>query len=320
MPFLTIYFLPLRNPEATCHLILRLRPLRRRLKFFKDNKELFILTGWHIVFINGFMQVATSSNIKPIAQAGLVAKGIVYIILGALAFMAAFHIGDQTANNTGKEDVFGMVAKQTGGKIMLAVLAVGLLCYSTWRMIQTFRDTEDKGSGAKGIAMRLRYFFSGLVYVALAFYAFKMLFEGKKGGDNKQGMVQQLLNKPFGEWLLGIVAIIILIIGIYQCFYGFSEKFRKHLNKAANSDNKTVLRIAGKVGYVARGIVWLIIGGMFGKAALYSNSSEAGDTSKAFSFLADAAYGTYLLAAVGLGLVGYGIFNFIRARHERFHV
>ena len=81
-----------------------------------------------------------------------------------------------------------------------------------------------------------------------------------------------------------------------------------------------VLLIAGKTGYVARGIVWLIIGWMFSKAAIHSNSSEAGDTSKAFSFLQSGSYGSYLLGAVALGLIFYGILNFIRARHERFNV
>lgn len=266
------------------------------------------------------MLAISSSHIKPIAQAGLIAKGIVYTVLGLMAFMAAFQIGNQSAENTGKEDVFSTIEKQTGGQIMLAVLGLGLLCYSLWRMIQAFRDTEDKGNDAKGIAKRSRYFFSGLVYTALAFYAFKMLFAGASGGNNKQGSVQKVLNQPFGEWLLGIIAIIIFSIGVYQCIYGLSGKYRKHLDKAANSDNKILLRIAGKIGYVARGIVWLIIAWMFGKAALHSNSSEAGDTSKAFSFLADATYGTYLVAATGLGLICYGLFNFIRARHEKFHV
>ncbi len=51
---------------------------------------------------------------------------------------------------------------------------------------------------------------------------------------------------------------------------------------------------------------------------MHANSAEAGDTSNAFQFLAEASYGTILLAAVGLGMVCYGIFNFIRARYENF--
>lgn len=259
-----------------------------------------------------------SSKVKPIAQAGLIAKGIVYCLLGIFAFMAAFRINGQSTKDTNKEDVFSFIQNQTGGQILLAVIALGLLCYSLWRGIQTFADTEDKGDNAKGLAARSRYFFSGLIYTSLAAYAIKMLFTGKKNSDDsKQGMAQELLNKPYGEWLAGIAAAIMICVGIYQVYYGLSEKYSKHVDKAGTGDNKKILLGAGKIGYVARGIVWLILGWLFTKAALHSNANEAGDTSKAFSFL-EASYGPYLLAAVALGLICYGLFNFIRVRYESF--
>jgi len=263
--------------------------------------------------------IATTSHIKPIAQAGLTAKGIVYCLLGIFAFMAAFNISGQSTANTNKEGVFGFIQKQTGGQIMLAVVALGLLCYCLWRGIQAFGDTEEKGSDSKGIASRGRYLFSGLIYASLAAYAMKMLFSDKGSGkSNSQDRVQELLNKPFGEWLPGLVAAIIIGVGIYQIYYGVSEKYRKHVDKANNSANKEILLTAGKIGYVARGIVWLVIGWLFIKAAGNSNSDQQGDTSKAFGFLAEASYGSYILAAVGFGLICYGVFNFIRVRYESF--
>ena len=80
---------------------------------------------------------------------------------------------------------------------------------------------------------------------------------------------------------------------------------------------KTML-VAGKAGYISRGIVWLIIAWMLMKAAIRASSQEAGDTSKAFGFLESSPYGSYMLGALGLGLIGYGVFSFVRARYERF--
>jgi hypothetical protein len=259
-----------------------------------------------------------SSKVKPIAQAGLTAKGIVYCLLGIFAFMAAFRINGQSTNDTNKEGVFSFIQDQTGGQIMLAIIALGLLCYTLWRGIQAIGDTEDKGDDAKGLAARSRYFLSGLIYASIAAYAIKMLLsDSKSSGDSKQSMAQDLLNKPYGEWLAGIAAAIMIGVGIYQVYYALSEKYSKHVDKAGTGDNKKLLLAAGKTGYVARGIVWLILGWLFTKAALHSNAKEAGDTSKAFSFL-EASYGPYLMAAVALGLICYGIFNFIRVRYETF--
>src|SRR5687768_10398882 len=96
-----------------------------------------------------------SGYVKAIAQTGLTAKGIVYCLLGAFAFMAAF--GGQSKEKADTTGLFGFISDQTGGKIMLAVIAFGLVCYSIWRGFQTFGDTEDKGDDAKGLAVRARY-------------------------------------------------------------------------------------------------------------------------------------------------------------------
>ncbi len=257
---------------------------------------------------------------KQLAQAGLTAKGIVYCLLGLLVFMAAFNIMGRSANKTDKAGVFDFVLKQTGGQIMLGVIAIGLICYCIWRGIQAFADSENKGSDAKGLSSRARYLFSGLVYGSLAVAAIRALLSNTSGsGDKKQQMVGELLTKPFGQWLVGIGGAILLGVGIYQIWYGLSEKFRKHAEKVGQSNNTKLLLTAGKLGYVARGIVWLLLAWLFFKAAWNANSGEAGDTSKAFSFLQDAAYGSYLLAAVGVGLICYGAFNFVRVRYEKFN-
>lgn len=261
-----------------------------------------------------------TSHEKEFAQAGLIAKGTVYCLLGLLVFMAAFNIVGRSANNTDKDGVFDFVLQQTGGQIIMGLIVVGLICYCIWRGIQAFGDSKNKGNDAKGIFLRARYLFSGLVYGSLAFAAIKALVSNTSDSDDeKQQMVGELLTKPFGEWLVGIVAAILLGVGIFQIWYGFSERYKKLVEKVGQSDNTKLLMTAGKVGYVARGIVWLLLAWLFLKAALNANSSKAGDTSKAFDFLQEAAYGSYLLGAVGLGFICYGAFNFVRVRYENFN-
>ncbi|RAU83306.1 DUF1206 domain-containing protein [Pontibacter arcticus] len=257
--------------------------------------------------------------VKRFAKLGLSAKGIVYCLIGILAFMAAFELGGKNNQDTDKAGVFSFILDQPFGKILLGIVALGLLCYTLWRLIQGINDTEQKGSDAKGIAVRARYIFSGLVYGGFAFLALQLILGngGGSGGDSRETLASELLKQPFGQWLVGLVAVGTIITGLYQIYYGLSEKYKKKIQKSGfkSQIEHTMIR-AGKIGYVARGVVWVIIGYMFLQAALKSNAQEAGGSQSAFAFLENSSYGSYLLGAVALGLICYGVFMFMRARYQ----
>jgi hypothetical protein len=250
------------------------------------------------------------SWLRPLAQAGLISKGIVYCLLGSFAFMAAFGIGGHSSGNADRSGVFGSLEAAPGGPYLLGALALGLFCYTAWRLFEAVADPGHKGSDAKGIANRLRYAMSGLIYASIAWVAARLALTHRGSGtDSKQKAAHELLTEPAGQWLTGAAALVLIGIGIYQIWYGWSEKYRKHVPGAT-------LQTAGKVGYTARGAVWCVLGWLFGRAALHANSAEAGDTGKAFQFVAG-SWGPWVLAALGIGLVCYGVFNFIRAKHDR---
>ncbi|GEO03277.1 membrane protein [Adhaeribacter aerolatus] len=253
------------------------------------------------------------------ARFGMAAKGVVYSLVGALAFMAAFEINGNSEQGAGKQGVFQFILEQPFGKILLGIVTLGLVCYTIWRFIQAFMDSESKGADAKGIGKRIGYAFSGVIYGSLAFYAAKLVLgsgSSSGGGDSRQTLAGKLLEQPFGQWLVGIVAIVTMGMGLYQIYKAISGKYLKNVQTASiKSEIKDMLMKAGKVGYIARGIVWGIIGFLFLKAAMNSNAQEAGGTSSAFQFL-EQSYGSILLGAIAIGLVCYGVFMFVRARYE----
>lgn len=251
------------------------------------------------------------------ARVGLTAKGFVYSLVGILTFMAAFNLGTGD-DKGGRSQVLQWIEEQPFGQVLLGITALGLLCYSIWRFIEAFLDSENKGKDAKGLALRGRYLFSGIVYGASTYYAIKLLLNeaGDGGGDTRQTVAQKLLQQPYGQWLVGIVAVGVMAVGVYQIYYALSEKYRKKIQES-KLDNKVkdTLLASGKVGYIARGIVWLLIGYLFLQAALQSDPGEAGGSESAFSFL-EQAWGAWVLAAVALGLVCYGVFMFVRAKYQ----
>lgn len=257
----------------------------------------------------------TPTFIKRVAQTGLVAKGVVYVLLGLLAFMAAFELGGTNDRDATQSGVMRFVRDMPAGEILLYVVAAGLVCYSFWRGIQAYRA----GSDAKGWKKRLRYAFSGLSYLALAFSAVKVAGGGRSSGDQNQQAAATLMDQPLGQVLVGLGGLVLAGIGAYQIWYGLSEKYRKHVQGLSlGSEHATLLLRSGKVGYISRGVVWLVIAFLFLRAAFHAVASEAGNTAKAFRFIETSPYGSPLLGLLGLGLIAYGVFNFVRARYERF--
>ncbi len=255
---------------------------------------------------------------KKIARVGMFAKGVVYVILGVLTAMYAFGSGGQKA---GKSTTLEFVYQQPFGKILLGILAAGLICYVIWRFVQAFRDPEDKGDDKKGIASRIGYAASGVLYGVFAYEAIRMLLSSGSsgsGGDQKETIVAMLLGQPFGQILVGIVAVVFFGKAAYQIYRAVSGKFAKKIQDSELDHRvKDVLRKAGYVGYIARGIVISIIGYFFLRAAIESNPNEAGGTQQAFDFIqSSSTFGTILLGVIAIGLACYGVFMFVKARYR----
>jgi hypothetical protein len=263
------------------------------------------------------MMDANKQKVKWVARAGLISKGFIYSLSGIILLMAGIGQGSASGKNADQEGVFQFL-QDTTGNILLIPLIAGLICYSIWRFIQAFSQGDDKDTKKKA-AKAFRYIFSGLVYGALAFYAWKVVQHEQSNGNSQQSMVAELLDKPFGQFMVALWAIVLAAVGIYQCYYGISEKYRKHVDELnLHKRSSRVLLRSGMIGYIARGFVWLILSWFFMKAALHARAEEAGDTSDAFRFLQDSSYGSFLLMLTGFGLLCYGVFNFIRARFDSF--
>jgi hypothetical protein len=260
----------------------------------------------------------TEKWIERLARFGYASKGVIYILVGVLAAMAAFGAGGQTS---GTEGVFQKILQQPFGQILLALIAIGLVGYAIWRLIAGIKDAEHKGDDTKGIIFRIGYVVSGVIHGFLAFQAFKMITGsgGSSGGSGEQTLAAKLLAQPAGQWLVGIVAVLAFAFGLYQIYKGWKDKFGDDVRDGGvNREIKNLYMKLGKAGYIARGIVFSIIAFFFFRAAVTASSSQAGGTDKVFSFLSSTG-GPWLMGLVAIGLAGYGVFQIVKARYKPFN-
>lgn len=266
--------------------------------------------------MSGFTSAFSDSREKwfeKFARLGLVSKGIVYFLMGTLSVLAAFGLSQEKGD---KAAAFRFIYEQPFGQVMLVIIAVGLFGHVMLRMFQAIKDTEDKGKDLRGILDRIGYGLSALLYLAIGAYALKLaLGEGGGESDSRKFVVSKVLEYPGGEYIIGIASLIVIGMGVYQITRGVTGKFMKKVN-LLKSNMKDAFKTAGTLGYISRGIVLTIIGYFLFHAAWVSSPGEAQGTGAAFDFLEN-KFGSFMMAVVALGLVGYGVFCFVKAKYQK---
>jgi hypothetical protein len=257
--------------------------------------------------------------VERLARLGYVAKGVVYFTVGLLAVQAALGTGGET---TDSEGALERILRQPFGRFLLAVIAVGLVGYVLWRVAQALLDTERKGGDAKGLATRVGYVLSSVAYAGLAVSAARLaLGLGSDGSDATRDWTARLLAWPFGPWLVGLVALAVIGVGLEQLYEAASKSFceQLRLGKMSARERRWAER-AGQVGLAARGVTFGLIGAFLIQAALRSDANQARGLGGALGSLAAQPYGPWLLGAVAVGLIAYGVFQLVIARYRRIDV
>lgn len=251
-----------------------------------------------------------------LGRLGFAAKGIVYVLVGILAVQAA--IGTRTSKG-GTSGVFAYIVELPFGQVLLVAVAVGLVFHAVWRFTQALMDTDDKGSDAKGIAIRAGFVGIGLIYLGLAFSAVKIFLGARNpNGFWAKSWTASLLAQPFGRWLVALVGAGIFIAAIYFFYQTYTAQFQERLldAKMSGTQKKWGTRL-GRIGFASQGVVYCIIGIFLAFAAWYSDAGETRDFGGALRFVERQSYGAWLLGLVAVGVFFFGIFMFFLAKHRR---
>ena len=255
-----------------------------------------------------------SDHFERLASAGHAARGVVYAVVGLLAIQLALGTGGKTTDQQG---ALRTIAEQSFGKVLLALVALGLFGYALWRLTRAaLGHGKEVSDDAKE---RIEGLVSGLAYGALGVAAVKLLLGGSGGGgggaDKATGGA---LTWPGGPWLVGIAGAVVIGAGLYEGYRGVARKFCDDVRTGEMSRHtRRVYELVGLFGHLARMVVFALIGAFLIKAAIDYKPKEAVSLDGALAKVADAPAGPLLLGAVAIGLLGYAAYCFMDAKYAR---
>ncbi|MEU6946484.1 DUF1206 domain-containing protein [Streptomyces sp. NPDC046316] len=263
-------------------------------------------------------RVARGDAVRGGARMGFVARGVLYLLVGALAVRIGLTGTGEQADRGGA--LVG-VSESPFGAVLLWALGLGLAGMALWRLTEAvFGAAGPKGDGAAKRAMSgARCVFYGVTsYLVVSFAAGSGDSGAGSSDQQSQDITGRLLGLPGGQWWVGAVAVGFAVAGLVLAGRAVMRKYRKHLTWGQMSRKaRHFMDVTGMVGGVGRACVFAAVGWFGAKAAVEFDPSEAKGVDDAIRSFAETPAGPWLLVAVAVGLVLFGAFSFGQAKWRK---
>jgi Domain of Unknown Function (DUF1206) len=256
---------------------------------------------------------ASGRGMALLARAGLVARGLMYVLVGVIAVEIAVKGSHQQADRTG---AVRLVAHTAFGSVVLWLLVIGFAGMTLWRLSEAIWGSPeaDGRKGSKRLANLARAVFYAVVTYGILKYALG-IGEPSSSDAQSQDLTATALKHPGGQAIVAIAGVVVVAAGLYIMYRAYKLKFLKHLRMGSASmrTRKVVTRL-GQIGGIARGFVFGVIGVFLVIAAKDANPRQAKGIDSGLRALAHTPLGPWLLVVVALGLMTFGVYSWCEAR------
>ncbi|HEX2804585.1 MAG TPA: DUF1206 domain-containing protein [Kineosporiaceae bacterium] len=260
---------------------------------------------------NAAQDVADSEPIDWAARAGLTARGVVWIVIGVLGVLLAQGAHSQHVDQKG---AIQELLSKPYGEVLVVLMAVGFAGYALWRLSEAAFGVT--GDGKKASA-RLKSLARGVAYLVLAGTAVSALLGSTTSQSSQQeSLTAKVMTHTGGRWLVALVGLVIIAVGIAQVIEGWQLTFMRYFRAVPSSIRRWVVHL-GRIGTIARGVVFALIGVLVVIAAWTVDPAKAGGVDGGLRTLLQQPYGTALALVASVALVMFGIYGLAEARYRR---
>ncbi len=267
-------------------------------------------------------QLASSPWVHRLARLGYAAEGLLYLIVGVTASLAAVNVGGRVRGTRG---ALNLIVAQPFGRLIVALVAVGLCGYMLRRFVQVFVEPTD-GVPPKQIMRTLRrvgFALSGLAHAGIALAALRLVLGlavlSSDGPQASRGWATLLLTwQPLDGWLTLLAGLVIIGVAVFYFYKAVSRRFTMdlELERMSRGVERATLT-CGIAGYAGRGVGFLILGAFLPYGGWYVEEVEARGFGDILRALEDQPFGVWILILAAVGLTAYGLYLLLAAWYLR---
>ncbi|HST73222.1 MULTISPECIES: DUF1206 domain-containing protein [Kocuria] len=257
--------------------------------------------------------VTDSPGFVAAARAGYAASGLLHLMIGVIALRIASG-GSGSADQSG---AVAQLARTPGGGLLLWACFLG--CAALALFLLSKAVVSGRRHGGKDRAKQvLKEGGQAVVYGAVgATFGVHALGGTSSSSGSAGSLTARLMANPGGAALLIAVGAGILVGGGYFVYRGVTATFLKNLQRLPPGRAGTAVKNLGKAGYVAKGIALGLLGALVVVATVQHDPQESTGLDGALKSLQQQPYGVWMLGAVAVGLICYGLFMVVRAKYQR---
>lgn len=263
-------------------------------------------------------QAGESNTLEHLARVGLIAYGVVHVLIAWLAVQLAWFGG--SGESTDQSGALSTLAESPLGRPLLWILAIGLIALAAWQAAEVLRWRSGWSASGKArsraITKSVKALVKAVVYAALAVLALRFATGGGGSSGGGQQTTAGVLGWPGGQWLVGAAGLAVVGVGVYLIRKGLTKGFMEEIDttQASPSARRAVTRL-GQVGFPAKGVSLALVGGLLVWAAVTFDPDKASGLDGALQTVLELPFGKILLTLVALGIAAFGAFCFVRARY-----
>lgn len=256
-------------------------------------------------------QVEGSTSFGMLVTVGLLAYGVVHLLIAWIAVQLAWSGSNQQASQAG---AFHQLASTSIGRVLLWITAVGLFALTLWQLFEAGWGHHE-AQGRAQVGRRLASAGKAVVYLALGISAVTTAAGSSNSNSNtgEKTLTAKLLSVMFGRLLVIVVGIVVIVVSGQLVYRGVTRKFTRDLEGGVGTG---IVRL-GQIGYVAKGIAMAIVGVLFLVAAITFDPQKAGGMDTALRTLRDEPFGPVLLTVMALGIACFGLYCFAWSRRAK---
>ena len=261
-------------------------------------------------------QAGDSASLELLARAGLIAYGVVHLLIGWLAVQIAWSASASKSADT--SGALKTLASQPLGKILLWLVAVGLVALALWQASEAIWGYRNS-AGAKRVRKQVTSGAMAVIYAALGVSAASVaLGSGSSSSQSQKQATSGVLAWPAGRTIVVVTGLIIIGVGVAHVVKGVKKSFIEEIDTSSMSPvaRKGVARL-GQIGYIGKGVALGMVGGLLSYATLSFDRQKAQGLDGAMQTILAQPFGRFLLTAVALGFVAFGVFAILQSRYRR---